>query len=84
MRVGPNYRLRMSQALFWGWLAVAFTVGHGVAIEIEVKGAWGGWRWVAVAVCVVFPPLWARWVWEHSPRMRARRARLAESARGGS
>lgn len=82
MIVGPNYRLRMSQALFAGWLSAAFAMGHFSTLHVEVEGGWVGWRWIAFAVCVILPPLWARWVWENSPHRRAKRARLAVRADG--
>ena len=83
MLVGPNYRLRMSQRLFFGWLSAAYTLGHLTAIHVKVEGAWAGWTWVAFAGCVVFPPLFARWVWENAPHRRAKRARTAGRPRGG-
>jgi MFS family permease len=82
MIVGPRYRLRMSQALFAGWLSAAFVMGHFSTLHVEVEGGWVGWRWIAFAVCVILPPLWARWVWENAPHRRAKRARLAARADG--
>ena len=76
--------VRMSEPVFFGWLAVAFGGGHYTSFAVDVEGAWPGLRWIVFAVTAVFPPLFARWVWVNAPHRRARRERERTRARDGN